>query len=96
LQACIVELCADPDHGKTRLHLSKILDDFHIPWVSVHVIEETEESLQLRISFRLLHHHRGEFLEALANLQAVRKIHEAGMGGLQVTNDPAVAETNDE
>jgi putative Mg2+ transporter-C (MgtC) family protein len=82
LRDSIVELSADPDHGKTRIRLLKILDDFHVSWGLVHIVEETEENLHLRISFRLLKLHRSEFLDALASLPAVRKIQEIGM-----TND---------
>jgi hypothetical protein len=47
-------------------------------------VEETEETLHWRISFRLLKLHRSEFLDAMAGLPAVRKIREVGE---EVAND---------
>lgn len=88
LRAAVVELIAEPDRGKTRIHIEKILEDYHIPEMDVKFTDLPDGAVRARVSIRLPQRHRREFLEMLAALPAVREIREerGDEGGTIQTN----------
>ena len=73
-RAADVELVFDPDHGKTRIRIEKILEDFHL----THGVGDSQTtpdgSVRMRFSYHLPQRQRREFLHKLAELPAVRDI----------------------
>jgi putative Mg2+ transporter-C (MgtC) family protein len=73
-----VELLFDPDHGKTRIHLERIRESFHVTGQFVADGEGGNGWVRARMDLALPRGHLYEFLDALAELPAVREIREGG------------------
>jgi putative Mg2+ transporter-C (MgtC) family protein len=71
-----VEMVFDPDGGKTRVHIEKLMEDFHVDgpleWGEAGAGGTVCATLRLRLSRR----HRREFLNEVAVLPQVRTIAE--------------------
>ncbi len=74
LHALTVEVVFDPNHGKTRVRLEKILQDFHPRRQGVIWIESPEGLPCLRLALRLPRKHRCELLDELASVPEVREL----------------------
>lgn len=70
----VVEVVFDPEAGKTRLRVEKILDDFRVGANAEELTPPSGELARMRVTFRLPHRQRREFLSQLAGLSAVREI----------------------
>ncbi|MBI5361871.1 MAG: MgtC/SapB family protein [Planctomycetes bacterium] len=69
-----VELVYDPDHGKSRVRIEKIMEDFHLHQ-EAGIEEPTDDgALRLRFRFHLPRKQSRDFLHELASLPAVRAI----------------------
>lgn len=73
-RAADVELVFDPDHGKTRIRIEKIMDDFHLTHGAGEDETTAEGYLRMRLSYHLPQRQRRDFLHQLASLAAVREI----------------------
>lgn len=73
-RAAHVELVYDPDHGKSRVRIEKIMEDFHLHQESGAEEPAADGALRLRFEFHLPRRQSREFLFQLASLPAVREI----------------------
>jgi putative Mg2+ transporter-C (MgtC) family protein len=71
-----VELVFKSDRGKTRVHLEKIMEDFHVGGFQVVGMPDPNGLVRATIRFRLQRHQRCEFLHELAVLPEVIEINE--------------------
>jgi putative Mg2+ transporter-C (MgtC) family protein len=71
-----VELLLEPDSGKTRIRVEQILAEFHVYQPPAESADTPDGLRPVRLTFRLLPHHRCALLDALAALPEVRAIHE--------------------
>ena len=76
LRPSTVELLLDPGSGKTRIRVEQILAEFHVYQPLAEFTDTPDGLRQVRLTFRLLQHHRCAFLDALAALPEVRAIRE--------------------
>ncbi len=88
LPAVIVELLVDPNHGKTRLHLEKILEDFQPGHLGVQWAEGPDGLLRVRLDIRLPRKHRCDLLDELASLPEVREIHQPARASVPANPNP--------
>ena len=76
MRAAAVELVFDPDHGKTRIRVARIMEDFHVTHRVPDLEPMPDGMLRLRILYRLPRRQRREFLSHLAELEAMLEIRE--------------------
>ena len=74
----------DPDHGKTRVRLQRIMGDFNIPQADIHWAPMTDGSGHVRLTLllRLQAHHLLEMLDEIISepmVKAVRGLPEEAM-----------------
>jgi putative Mg2+ transporter-C (MgtC) family protein len=69
-----LEIRFDPDGGKSRAHIEKLMEDFHVPGTLECNPAADGGSLRATVRFRLSRRHRREFLHELASLAAVREL----------------------
>lgn len=76
LQAAAVELVFDPDHGKTRIRIAKIMEDFHVVRPARDLEALPDGRHRLRILYHLPRRQRHDFLAQLAEMKDVREMRE--------------------
>jgi putative Mg2+ transporter-C (MgtC) family protein len=90
MRAVTVELVFDPDHGKTRIHLDHIREEFRVEAeLQEHEIRPDATvcaTLNVMLARRYLH----EFLDTLANMPAVREIRQGSTTGLPAKTSSAM------
>jgi putative Mg2+ transporter-C (MgtC) family protein len=69
-----VQLEADSNGGKTRLHIDQIVADFEIPALAPIWEDRPDGKLGFFLKFRLARRHRTEFLAELSSIAAVNRI----------------------
>lgn len=74
-RAARVEVVYDPDHGKSRVRIEKIMEDFHLHQESGLEEPTTDGAMRLTLRYHLPRKQSREFLHQLACLPAVREIH---------------------
>jgi putative Mg2+ transporter-C (MgtC) family protein len=76
MQAAAAEVIFDPDHGKTRIRIAKVMEDFHVTHPARDMESMPGGALRLRILYHLPRRQRREFLNELALMKEVREIRE--------------------
>lgn len=76
MQALSIEVVFDPDHGKSRVRLERLRDEFHIRGQILELGDADDGCRRARVDLQLPRRHLHEFLEALVALPAVREIRE--------------------
>jgi putative Mg2+ transporter-C (MgtC) family protein len=76
MRAAIVEVVFEPDHGKTRVKIAWVMEEFLVT-EPARALETTDEGyMRLRFSFRLPRKQRRDFMNQLASMPEVREIIE--------------------
>jgi uncharacterized membrane protein YhiD involved in acid resistance len=76
MKAVSIEVVFDPDHGKSRVRLERLRDEFHIGGQVLEITDVGDGCRRARLDLRLPRRHMHEFLEALVALPAVRELRE--------------------
>ena len=76
MKSVAVEFAFDPDHGKTRLRLEQLRDEFHVSSDIFDYADAGDGSRRARIDLLLPRRQLHEFLVALVALPAIREIRE--------------------
>jgi putative Mg2+ transporter-C (MgtC) family protein len=76
MRAAAVEVVFDPDHGKTRIRIAKMMEDFHVTNPARDLDTMPDGRVRLRILYRLPRRQRREFLGMLADLDEVKEMRE--------------------
>ena len=76
LRAASVELAFDPQHGKTRIRILKIMSEFRLTEAPRELEPSTAGTARVRIEYRLPRRHARDLLNQLAELDAVHEIRE--------------------
>lgn len=71
-----VELVFDPNHGKARIRIEKIFDEFHVAGELLQATRTAEGHERIRLTFHLPQRQRRDFLHQLASLPEVREIQD--------------------
>ena len=71
---CTVRFVMDPAHGKTRIRVEKILEDFHVQPAIFQPSGRADGYIEGLAKFNLPQHHRRDFLYALSCLPEVVEI----------------------
>jgi putative Mg2+ transporter-C (MgtC) family protein len=71
-----IEVVYDPDHGKTRVRLERLRDEFRVTDPSFEETVAGGEAVCVRLDVALPRRQLHEFLDAVAALPAVREIRE--------------------
>jgi putative Mg2+ transporter-C (MgtC) family protein len=71
-----IEILVDPKHGKTRIHLERLMAEFHVRSPMGEISVEAGGLRQWRLSFHLPRHQRIDFLDELALMPEVHEIRE--------------------
>ena len=77
MKSIVLELVFDPDHGKTRIRLEKLCEEFHVAYALTILDAAASGTVRARLNLELPRRHLHEFLDALAALPAVSEIGEA-------------------
>jgi putative Mg2+ transporter-C (MgtC) family protein len=72
----VVELVFAANGGKTRIHIEKIMEDFHLPGALKIHEPRAEGTMRATLQCRLPRRHHHEFLDELARLPEVRELTE--------------------
>jgi len=78
VQECQVELVFDPNGGKTRARIEKIMEDFHLQRPLNVVGTAPDGNARALFKCRLPRRHHREFLNELASLPEVKELKELG------------------
>ncbi len=78
LTPTVAELSFDPEHGKTRLRIERVLIEFEARYELEPLAAATPDVERVRLRFRLGHRHQRELLAELASLPQVHEIRETG------------------
>jgi len=73
---CTVRFVMDPAHGKTRIRVEKILEDFRVQQARFLPTGTGDGHVEATATFNLPQHHRRDFLYALACIPEVLEIAE--------------------
>ena len=73
-----IELECDPDHGKTRIKMERLREEFRISSQAMTYENLPGGSVRAQLTLRLPRRHLHEFLDALASLPGVISIHQRG------------------
>ena len=76
IQAIGIDLVFDPDHGKTRIKMERIREEFHVTEQALAYVTRPDGIIQASFELRLPRRHMREFLDELASLPGVSSIHE--------------------
>ena len=76
LRAAAVELSYDPQRGKTRIRIMKIMSEFRLSEAPRELEPSTAGTTRVRIEYRLPRRHARDLLNQLADLDAVHEIRE--------------------
>lgn len=71
-----VELTFDPDRGRSRARIEKIMEEFHVPGSLAPGEPTADGMVRVTLRFRLSRRHRREFLNELAVLPQVKGIED--------------------
>ena len=77
-QTVAIELEFDPDHGKTRIRMERLREEFRVTSQALTYENLPDGSVRTQLDLRLPRRHLHEFLDDLANLPGVISIHEHG------------------
>ncbi|MEI6674326.1 MAG: MgtC/SapB family protein [Verrucomicrobiota bacterium] len=78
IQTVDIELVFDPDHGKTRIKMERLREEFRVTGQALLYETMPDGIVRARLDLRLPRRHLREFLDELAALSGVRSIHELG------------------
>ncbi len=76
MKSMLVDILFDPDHGKTRLKLECIREEFHVNTQAISYELADEGSTRARLDLYMTRRHLHEFLDEIANVKAVRELRE--------------------
>jgi putative Mg2+ transporter-C (MgtC) family protein len=76
VRASVVEVVFQPDGGKTRVRIEKIMEDYHVAQSLDSGVPVPDGFVSVQIRIRLARRHRREFLNELAVLPEVKGIEE--------------------
>ncbi len=76
MKSVVIEIHFDPDHGKTRIRLEQICDEFHVSGPAIAPVTAGDGNVLARLDLSLPRRQLHEFLGALATLPAIREIRE--------------------
>jgi putative Mg2+ transporter-C (MgtC) family protein len=80
MKSVAIEVFFDPDHGKTRIKLERIRDDYHVVPIAVQYSDAGEGRVRALVNLSLPRRQLHEFLDALVALPALREIRELPVG----------------
>ena len=75
-----IELEFDPDHGKTRIKMEHLREEFRVTDQALSYTKLKDATVLAQLDLRLPRRHLHEFLDALASLPGVISIHEREPG----------------
>ncbi|KAB2641641.1 MAG: MgtC/SapB family protein [Verrucomicrobia bacterium] len=78
VQSVGIELKFDPDHGKVRIKIERLREDFRLSDQALIYANLPDGTVRAQLDLRLPRRHLHEFLDALASLHGVIAIHERG------------------
>jgi putative Mg2+ transporter-C (MgtC) family protein len=78
IQTVGIELAFDPDHGKTRIKMEYLREEFRVTGQALSYEKMPDGVVRAQLDLRLPRRHLREFLDALASLPGVHSIHELG------------------
>ena len=76
IQTVAIEMVFDPDHGKTRIKMERLREEFRVTGQALSYEKMPEGIVRARLDLRLPRRHLREFLDELASLPGVHSIHE--------------------
>jgi putative Mg2+ transporter-C (MgtC) family protein len=79
IQAVSIDLVFDPDHGRTRIKMERLREEFHVTGQALAYETAADGIVRASLDLRLPRRHMREFLDELASLPGVSSIHEHGL-----------------
>lgn len=76
MKSVTIELIFDPDHGKTKVRLDHICEEFEVEPAVIEQEIRGDNAVRARIGLSLARRHLREFLDTIADLPAVKEIRE--------------------
>lgn len=76
MKSVTIELVIDPDHGKTRIYLDRICEEFHVDGNIIECETGHDANVRIRIDLNLTRSHLHEFLTTVADMPTVKEIRE--------------------
>ena len=76
IQSVGIELAFDPDHGKTRIRMERLREEFRVTGQASSYEKLPDGIVRAHLDLRLPRRHLREFLDELASLPGVHSIHE--------------------
>lgn len=76
-----IELEFDPDHGKTRIRMERLREEFRVTGQALSYEKLPDGIVRAQLDLRLPRRHLHEFLDELACLPGITSIHERGRAG---------------
>ncbi|MEI7908565.1 MAG: MgtC/SapB family protein [Verrucomicrobiota bacterium] len=76
IQTVAIELEFDPDHGKTRIKMERLREEFRVTGQALAYEKLPDGIVRAQLSLRLPRRHLREFLDELASVTGVNSIHE--------------------
>jgi len=80
IQTVGVELEFDPDHGKTRIKMERLREEFRVTGQALSYQKLPDGIVRAQLDLRLPRRHLHEFLDELASVPGVTSIHERERG----------------
>jgi putative Mg2+ transporter-C (MgtC) family protein len=81
MKSVAIQVVFDPDHGKTRIRMEQMREEFHVRGTVTDVADAGHGLVRARIDLSLPRKHLHEFLNALVDLPAVKEIREIREAG---------------
>lgn len=79
IQEVHIDLVFDPDHGRTRIKMERLREEFHVTRQALNYDTGADGIVRAHLVLRLPRRHMREFLDELASLPGVSSIHEHGL-----------------
>jgi putative Mg2+ transporter-C (MgtC) family protein len=76
MRSAVVELVFDPNFGKTRIRIAKLMEDCHVTNAARDLEPMSDGRVRMRIVYRLPRKQRREFLGVLAEMTEVKEMRE--------------------
>lgn len=76
IQSLGIDLEFDPDHGKTRIKMERLREEFRVTGQALAYEKLPDGTTRARLDLRLPRRHLHEFLDELASLPGITSIHE--------------------
>ncbi|MCX6875929.1 MAG: MgtC/SapB family protein [Verrucomicrobia bacterium] len=76
IQSVGIDLVFDSDHGRTRIRMERIREEFHVTGQALSYETTPDGIVRASLDLRLPRRHLREFLDELASLPGVTSIHE--------------------